>query len=53
MVAAVTSKGMYQDEPSNKGLWNVFANKEATPDQAHDLLNFRSIGQEAFEQVVF
>ncbi len=34
------------------GLWNVFESKEATPKQAHDLLNFRSIGQEAFEGYV-
>lgn len=33
------------------GLWN-FECKEATSEQSHDLLNFRSIGQEAFEAYV-
>ena len=33
-------------------MWNVLEGKEATPEQAHDLLNFRRIGQEAFEKLV-
>ena len=43
---------MFEKEPTNKGLWNIFEKKEATPEQAHDLLNFRSIGQQAFEHSV-
>ncbi len=31
---------------SNCGLINPFTNKQATASQHHDLLNFRSIGQE-------
>ena len=31
------------------GLWNFLDDIQATAEQAHDLLNFRSIGQESFE----
>lgn len=48
MLDATNSKGML----SLSGLWNFLESKEATPEQAHDLLNFRSIGEEAFERFV-
>ena len=48
MLEAINSKDMLE----LNGLWNFLENKEATPEQAHDLLNFRNIGQEAFERFV-
>ncbi len=48
MLDAIQSKGML----TYTGLWNVFECKQATPEQAHDLLNFRRIGMEAFEGLV-
>ena len=33
---------------SNRSLVNVFVKKQATEEQAHDLLNFRAIGQKEF-----
>ena len=33
-------------------LWNFFEGKKATPEQEHDLLNFRQIGQESFDNYV-
>ena len=35
-----------------QGLNNFLQNKKATPEQSHDLLNFRDIGQTAFENYV-
>ena len=32
---------------------SVVEYKAATPDQSHDLLNFRVIGQEAYERYIF
>ncbi len=37
--------------PSTRG-WNIFERKRALPEQEHDLLRYRSIGQQAFEQFV-
>ena len=48
MVQAIESK----DITSLTGLWNFLEEKEATPEQTHDLLNCRSIGQEAYERFV-
>ena len=42
---------MSKDMLTFTGLWNLEC-KKATPEQSYDLLNFRSIGQEAFEAYV-
>ena len=52
MLTVINCKGMHENEQTNKGLWNIFEKKEATNEQAHDLLNFRSIGQMSFELYV-
>ncbi|SMN01636.1 hypothetical protein SPONN_2736 [uncultured Candidatus Thioglobus sp.] len=52
MVAALQSHAQFFDPEENKGLWNFLDMVQATPDQAHDLLNFRAIGQEAFDNLV-
>ena len=49
MLKSITDHGMFHDKEHNKGLWNFLAGKEATSEQAHDLLKFREIGQEDFE----
>ena len=36
----------------NRGLLNPFTNVHATSEQSHDLLNYRDIGNEQFEQYV-
>ena len=48
MLKEINTKNML----SLVGLWNFLENKEATPEQAYDLLNCRRIGQEAFEKFV-
>ena len=40
---------MLPTSPHNLGLQNSLSNIPATPEQAHDLLNFRNIGQAEFE----
>ena len=47
MMEAVQSKEMASLEAC--GLWNFLKEKEATPKQSYDLLNFRNIGQAAYE----
>ena len=37
---------------SNRGLVNVFTNQVATPQQSHDMLRFREIGNDTFQQHV-
>ena len=37
-------------ETTNRGLINPFTNKTATPQQSNDLLSFRSIGEQEFNQ---
>lgn len=34
------------------GLWNFLDGKEATPEQAHDLLNYRKIAQDSYESYI-
>ena len=52
MLALLTDHGMFNKLPDNQGLWNFLREVRATPEQEHDLLNFRSIGQASFDQFV-
>ena len=45
MFIAISENGLYTDIHVNYGLWNVFERKPANPEQIHDLLTFRNIGQ--------
>ena len=45
----ISTHGMFHQQAENQGLYNFLQNKQATPEQAHDLLNFRDIGQKGFE----
>ena len=52
MVDLLKSHAEFFNSRENRGLWNFLEMVKATPDQAHDLLNFRAIGQEAFDTLV-
>ena len=44
------SCSLFTLETTNLGLINPFTNKTATPQQSNDLLSFRSIGEQEFNQ---
>ena len=44
------SCSLFALETTNRGLINPFTNKTATPQQSNDLLSFRSIGEQEFNQ---
>ena len=52
MQEALNKHGMFNECEPNCGLWNIFRDQKATSEQAHDLLNFREIGQLGFENSV-
>ena len=43
---------MFLSNESNMGLYNLLENKVATPEQSHDLMSLRAIGQQGFEGIV-
>ena len=43
MFKAIANHGMFSDLQENQGLWNFLDNKQATPEQSHDLLQLRKI----------
>ena len=45
MIQVVTGSGMFEVVTENRGLWNYFTQTQASPEQSHDLLAFRKIGQ--------
>ena len=52
MVDKIVSHGMFIDCDRNMGLCNFLENVEATPEQSHDLMSLRSIGQQGFVSIV-
>lgn len=52
MLEAITKHGMFHDKTENNGLWNIFRSLHATSEQAHDLLQFRVIGQSGYEDYI-
>ena len=44
--------GMFYNNKTNQGLWSFLNEKQATPEQEHDLLQFRAIGQATFVNFV-
>ena len=49
MATAVRSSGMLARVETNRGLANFFTNTHATPEQRHDLLQYRKIGQADYD----
>ena len=50
MASTITEYHLFPENiNSNRGLVNVFTRQQATPEQVHDLQNFRSIGNESTE----
>ncbi len=52
MLDAIAAHGMFHNQDENRGLWNFLESKKANSEQTDDLLQFRSIGQAAFEDYV-
>ena len=53
MCAKVVAHSLFPHElQSNRGLLNVFIGQAATYQQSHDMLSFREIGKQAFEDYV-
>ena len=44
-VKCITAHSVFTIQVHNRGLINPFSGKKATPEQSHDLLNNRHIGQ--------
>ena len=48
MIEKIDQKSLFPSSvTTNRGLVNVFSNLKATPEQSHDLLNFRTIGHDS------
>ena len=47
-VKCITAHSVFALQANNRGLINPFNGKKATPDQSHDLLNKRGIGQREY-----
>ena len=52
MLKAIADHGLFYDHEENRGLWNVFRMLKATNEQAHDLIQFREIGQMEHEAYI-
>ena len=52
ILEVIANHGLFHREDQNAGLCNVFIGRKATSEQAHDMLNFRPIGQAGYEAFV-
>ena len=52
MFNVITEHGMFYKAEKNMGLYNFLGNKEAMPEQSHNLLLLQEIGQRGFELIV-
>ena len=52
MLQVIVNHGLFHKDDNNVGLYNAFKGLKATNEQAHDLLNFREIGQAVHEAYV-
>ena len=52
MLKVISSHGPFHDREENNGLWNFLKSQKASSEQAHDLLQFRTIGQSGYEDYI-
>ncbi|SMN12414.1 hypothetical protein SPBRAN_864 [uncultured Candidatus Thioglobus sp.] len=52
MRSVISQHKMFTSPESNRGIVNVFTGQEATPEQRHDLLNARKMGNQYYENYV-
>ena len=52
MCALISFNELVSIQQENRGLLNVFTGQVATPEQARDMLSFRCIGLEGFQQYI-
>jgi len=52
LISLIKSAGLLQPTINNRGLINPFSNRTASPEQEHDLLQFRKIGTAEFEKYI-
>ena len=52
MLGGIKAHGMFSSDEENCGLYNIFTGELATPEQTHDMLHYRDIGQLGFEAYI-
>ena len=52
MLEAISKHGLFHNAEENNGLWNFLTAQKASSEQAHDLLQFREIGQAGYEALI-
>ena len=52
MLQCISNHRLFHNTEENNGLWNFLCSQKASSEQAHDLLNFREIGQAGFGSFV-
>ena len=52
MLTAIANHGLFHDKTENNSLCNIFKSLQTNNEQAHDLLQFRVIGQSGYEAYI-